>query len=195
MSAAGERSSEEVRSLARRLNDPSHPDAALALARACRDQDGGAPLVVSACLLGAPVRYDGADRRTSAVEQATAGRAVLPLCPELLGGMGCPRPAVHFARGDGDALVGDPGAAAVVDDAGTDHAAALLAGARRALALAQAAGAREAILKERSPSCGCHQIHTGDGISQGRGAFAALAARAGIACRSDEEIAAPYARR
>ena len=134
------------------------------------------------------MRYDGADRLTSAVEQATAGRAVLPLCPELLAGMGCPRPAIHFARGDGDALVSDPGAAAVVDDTGADQAAALLAGARRALALAQAAGAREAILKERSPSCGCRQIHGPEGVVPGRGAFAALAARAGIACRSDEEL-------
>ncbi|HET6151120.1 MAG TPA: DUF523 domain-containing protein [Polyangia bacterium] len=194
MSRAGEQSLEGVRSFARRLNDPGNPDAS-ALARACRDQGGGPPIVVSACLLGAKVRYDGRDRRTDAVEQATAGRAVLPLCPELLGGMGCPRPAVHFARGDGDTLATDPAAAAVVDGAGTDHAAALLAGARRALALAQAAGAREAILKERSPSCGCHQIHGADGALAGRGAFAALAARSGIACRSDEEIAAPQKRR
>ena len=192
--SADQRSLEGVRSLARRLNDPGSPDA-MALARAFRDQDGRPPIVVSACLLGAPVRHDGADRRTGAVEQATAGRAVLPLCPELLAGMGCPRPAIHFARGDGDTLASDPTAAAVVDGAGRDHATALLAGARRALALAQAAGAREAILKERSPSCGCHQIHGPDGIREGRGAFAALAARSGIACRSDEEIAAPQTRR
>ena len=191
---AREQSPEGVRARTRQLNDPGNPDAT-ALARACRDQDGGPPIVVSACLLGAPVRYDGADRRTGAVERATAGRAVLPLCPELLAGMGCPRPAIHFTRGDGDTLATDATAAAVVDGAGTDHTAALLAGARRALALAQAAGAREAILKERSPSCGCHQIHGTDGIFSGRGAFAALAARSGIACRSDEEIAAAQKRR
>jgi uncharacterized protein YbbK (DUF523 family) len=178
---------EAARSLARLLNDPDNPQA-LALARACREPDGAPPIVVSACLLGAPVRYDGGDRRSGAVERATAGRSVLPLCPELLAGMGCPRPAIHFARGNGDTLVSDPGAAAVLDDAGVDRTPALLVGARRALALAQAAGAREAILKERSPSCGCRQIHGPGGVLPGRGAFAALAAAAGLACRSDEEL-------
>ena len=197
----------ELQQLARILNDPADPDAASRLARAMRD-DGEAPIVVSACLLGAPTRHDGGDRRTETVARAVAERRVLPLCPELLAGLGCPRPAIHFARGDGDDVVPesdadqDPGALppldtgpVAVDDQGVDRGPALLAGARRALALAQEAGAHEAILKERSPSCGCHEVHTAVGVAEGRGVFAALASRAGFTCRSDEDLGPPHSRR
>lgn len=160
-------------------------DAALAVARGLRER-GETPVVVSACLLGAPTRYDGRDRLTPAAVRVLDGRPVLPLCPELLGGMGCPRPPVHFADGDGEALAGGGGRA--LDDRGRDAGPALLDGARRALALAQAAGAREAILKERSPSCGCRQVHGPAGVMAGRGVFTALARAAGLTCRSDEEI-------
>ena len=79
--------------------------------------------------------------------------------------------------------------------AGVDRGPALPEGARRALALAQAAGVPAAILEERSPSCGCHEIHTGGGVADGRGIFAALAMRSGIACRSDEDLGPPHSRR
>jgi uncharacterized protein YbbK (DUF523 family) len=183
---------EELRELARALNDPGNP-LAFELARAGRGP--APPVVVSACLLGARTRHDGGDRRSDAVERAVAGDAVLPLCPELLAGFGCPRAPVHFARGDGDDPARGPTGARVVDDTGVDHGPALLEGARRALALAQAAGARAAILRERSPSCGCHEIHTAAGIVEGRGVFAALAMQAGIACRSHEDLGPPHSRR
>jgi uncharacterized protein YbbK (DUF523 family) len=190
---SGDRRAGELRELARSINDPSYPARALELARGMRGATP--PVIVSACLLGAKARYDGGDRRTEAVERAVADDAVLPLCPELLAGLGCPRAPVHFARGDGDDLARDPRAAQVLDDAGVDRSAALLEGARRALALAQAAGARAAILKERSPSCGCHEIHTGGGVADGRGVFAALAMRSGITCRSEEDLGPPRSRR
>jgi len=163
----------------------SDPAAAERAAEALRSEDK-APVVVSACLVGAPTRYDGEARLSAAVAVATRGRAVLPLCPELLGGMGCPRPPVHFAAGDGATLVA--GGGRVVDDAGNDRGPELLAGARRALGLARLAGAREAILKERSPSCGCSRVHALGGIRAGTGVFAALARQAGLRCRSEEDV-------
>jgi uncharacterized protein YbbK (DUF523 family) len=143
---------------------------------------GAAVVVVSACLLGEAVRWDGADRRLpAAVDPLLADPAVrvLPLCPELLGGMGCPRPPVSFAAGDGVALL--DGGGRVVDDRGRDASAALRAGGLRAADLARRAGARAALLQERSPSCGTHQVHGPAGLQPGQGVLGALLHRAGLA--------------
>lgn len=148
-------------------------------------------VAISACLLGEKTRWDGDDRLTpAAVDPLLADPtvAVLPLCPEILGGMGCPRPPVHFADGDGDALAAG-GPARVVDDRGADRTAELAAGAARADALAAAAGATSALLKERSPSCGVRVIHGPSGVIPGRGAFTArLARRAHLPLRSEEDV-------
>ncbi len=184
---AEQRQRPDVARLVAVLNGPDQRRA-IAAARRLGRAPGPPPVLVSACLLGAPTRYDGGAKRTAAVDAATRAASVVPLCPELLGGLGCPRAAVHFeGRGDGEAVL--EGRGAVEDDAGRDRTAALVAGARRALALAQAAGCEQAILKERSPSCGCRQVHAASGVVSGRGVFAALAARAGIACRSEEDVA------
>jgi uncharacterized protein YbbK (DUF523 family) len=139
----------------------------------------GDVVVVSACLLGERVRYDGRDRRDPDVEARIAGRVVLPLCPEVLGGMGCPRPPVHFAAGDGEALLYGGGQAR--DDRGRDAGPALRRGAARASELTRLAGANRAILKQRSPSCGTREVHGPAGVVAGRGAFAAALSQQGVA--------------
>jgi uncharacterized protein YbbK (DUF523 family) len=161
-----------------------HGDDADEARAAARELVGKDPVVVSACLLGERVRYDGGDKRDPRVEAQVQGRVVLPLCPEVLGGMGCPRPPVHFETGDGDALIEGFGRA--VDDKGRDASGALLRGAQRADELARLAGARQAILKERSPSCGFLQIHTAAGLRAGRGCFAAALVRRGVAVKDED---------
>jgi uncharacterized protein YbbK (DUF523 family) len=143
-------------------------------------REGRRVVAVSACLLGEKTRYDGADKRHSAATDpllSDPGVIVLPLCPEILGGMGCPRPPVHFdERGR------------IVDDAGGDHTLAMERGAARADALAEAAGAVRAVLKERSPSCGVHAIHGPTGIAKGRGIFAARLGRRHLPVLSEEDV-------
>ena len=143
-------------------------------------------VVVSACLLGERVRYDGGDKLDQNVVARTQGRSILPLCPEMLAGLGTPRPAIHFAKGDGAALLEGQGAALAVDEQGRDAGAALLRGAAWAAELAALAGARRAILKERSPSCGLLQIHSARGIAPGRGCFAARLVRAGLVVENEQ---------
>ena len=68
------------------------------------------PLVVSACLLGRACRYDGASKPATAVQDlaerwSSAGGAVIPVCPEELGGLGTPRPGAHLTGGDGHAVL------------------------------------------------------------------------------------------
>jgi uncharacterized protein YbbK (DUF523 family) len=157
-------------------------DAADAAARTLASE-GKQVVVVSACLLGERTRYDGGDKLTPAVVDplaADAGVTILPLCPEILGGMGCPRRPVELERDAPDARV--------IDDTGADRTAELIAGADRADALSRLAGARRAILKERSPSCGVHRIHAGGHVVPGQGAFAARLTRHLPVVESDEDV-------
>ena len=111
------------------------------------------------------------------------------VCPEVDGGLGTPRPAAEITGGDGaDVLAGR---ARVVTRDGRDVTEAYVAGARRALEAARAAGAETAILKARSPSCGKGAVYDGSfsrALQSGDGVTAALLAKSGIRVVTDEEI-------
>jgi uncharacterized protein YbbK (DUF523 family) len=105
------------------------------------------------------------------IELERAGLAVLA-CPEAEGGLGTPRPAAEIAGGTGEDVL--DGRARVVTCDGVDVTAAYLAGARIAVERATAHGCTRAILKARSPSCGCtgvydgtfsHALRPGDGVT------------------------------
>lgn len=137
--------------------------------------NGGA-VMASACLLGIACRHDGGDRKDAGVLRRLAGRPLIPLCPEVLGGLGVPRPPVRRAE-DGR----------VTREDGTDATLAMERGAARALLRAEAAGARVAILKERSPSCGVRRVHGPDGTRPGAGVFAELLRTRGVLLLTEEE--------
>lgn len=106
-------------------------------------------ILVSACLLGCACRYDGHSKpHPLAMELARQGRAV-PVCPEQLGGLTTPR-LPSERRGE-----------QVVMRDGRDVTAEYRRGAEEALRLAELYGCRAAVLKERSPSCGCGRIYDG----------------------------------
>jgi uncharacterized protein YbbK (DUF523 family) len=147
------------------------------------------PVLVSACLAGRACRFDGSSNRARRVARLVAeGRAVL-VCPEVDGGLGTPRPPAEIVGGTGaDVLAGR---ARVVTDQGRDVTEAYLEGARRALSAAQRAGARTAILKARSPSCGKGAVYDGSfsrTLTAGDGVTAALLEAHGIEVVSDEDI-------
>lgn len=99
-------------------------------------------VLVSACLVGAPCRYDGASRPDpEALVLLEEGRA-LPLCPEQLGGLPAPRKPCELMEGR------------VLTPEGDDLTEPFVRGAHAALELAQRAGCRKALLKSLSPSCG-----------------------------------------
>ncbi len=104
-------------------------------------------ILVSACLLGVPCRYDGGDNLVA--ELLALPAELVPFCPEVYGGLPTPRPASE--------RLGN----AVVTRDGTDVTAQFQRGAEEALRLAKRLGCSCAIFKERSPSCGCGQIYDG----------------------------------
>ncbi|MCT9930915.1 DUF523 domain-containing protein [Planotetraspora sp. A-T 1434] len=149
-------------------------------------------ILVSACLLGSRVRYDGG-AKTSDDELLAAWRAegrLVPFCPEVEGGLPVPRPPAEIEGGVGGAAV-LTGAARILTPDGEDVTNAFLSGAQRALAVAQSFGVRLAILKEGSPSCGSLRIYDGTfrgRLTPGRGVTAALLELNGIRVFGEDRI-------
>ncbi|MFG1706060.1 DUF523 domain-containing protein [Nonomuraea sp. M3C6] len=150
-------------------------------------------ILVSACLMGRRVRYDGGAKTSSDAWLAAwreEGRLV-PFCPEVEGGLPIPRPAAEIEGGAGGAAVLS-GAARVLATNGSDVTAAFLAGARSALAVARSSGIRLAVLKEGSPSCGALSIYDGTFRGQrtpGQGVTTALLELNGIRVFGEDHLA------
>ena len=119
-------------------------------------------ILISACLLGERVRYNGGDKRCESpilLRWLQEGR-VAAVCPEVLGGLPVPRAPAEVAEGAGGMEV-LRGTARVMDAKGRDVTAQFRLGAEQALALAQSRRIRVAVLKEGSPSCGTGYIYDG----------------------------------
>lgn len=104
---------------------------------------------------------------------------LVPICPEACGGLSTPRPPAEL-RGD-----------RVVTEAGDDVTDAYARGAAAAVELARAVGARRAVLKARSPSCGSTQVYDGTfsrTLRHGDGVTAAALRSAGVEVTSEEDV-------
>ncbi len=128
-------------------------------------------MIVSACLAGLPCRYDGKAKPCAEVMELVRSGKAIPLCPEQLGGLPTPRPPCEIRAGR------------VMDRDGADQTEAFRRGAEAVLAAVQAYGATEALLQNRSPSCGLGWIYDGTfsrKLVQGSGITAQLLAENGI---------------
>ncbi len=135
-------------------------------------------VIVSTCLTGIRCRYDGGDARNEALEGLLTGAEPLPLCPEELGGLPTPRPAAEIEAGDGNDVL--DGRAAVLDENSRDVTANFIEGAKEGLRQAITEGAKRAIMKEKSPSCGVRQIKRKGKVIEGSGVFTALLKKEGF---------------
>jgi uncharacterized protein YbbK (DUF523 family) len=148
-------------------------------------------VLVSACLLGQPVRYDGrASGHPDLLQRWQGEGRVVPLCPEVAGGLATPRPPAEIPGGQGGDVLG--GQARVLTVAGEDVSEAFLAGARVALELVRRHGIRVAVLKSGSPSCGNRHTYDGSftGVKvAGEGVTTALLRREGVQVFSELELA------
>ena len=146
------------------------------------------PILVSACLLGLPTRYDGGSRPHQGVRDYLRGRDLLPIpvCPEQLSGLPTPRVPVRFSRGDGEAVLEGLGVIATAD--GIRMNETFLKGARETVEVARLTGCSEALLKECSPSCGVHRVYLGEDLIGGQGVTCALLRRHGLTVLSEEDL-------
>ena len=136
-------------------------------------------VLVSACLLGVACRYDGRGQAIPRLNELLAACEVIPVCPEQLGGL--PTPRTPSERVGEKVLARD----------GTDVTCAFARGAAEALRLAQLTGARLALLKARSPSCGSGEIYDGSFTGRtvpGNGVAAQALVDAGIEIFNEGQI-------
>lgn len=141
-------------------------------------------LLVSACLLGLPCRYDGRSKPNEAVIALAQEHELIPVCPECYGGL--PTPRIPSERRDGGVFTED----------GHDVTAQYRRGAEAALQLAQLLNIDTAILKERSPACGHGEIYDGSfthTLIPGDGVAAELLIAKGVRVLGESEIASAAA--
>ena len=152
-------------------------------------------ILVSACLLGQKVRYDGGSHGPfELLQRWQAEGRLIALCPEVAGGLPTPRAPAEIPGGQGDAVL--DGRVTVWDIQGADVGAALRAGAEAALWLVREHGLRLAVLKARSPSCGARQTYDGSFSGtrvDGQGVTAAALRRAGVQVFDEQQLAAAAA--
>lgn len=138
-------------------------------------------ILVSACLLGCPCRYDGQSKKHPEVEALRErGHELIAVCPEVQGGLTTPRPPAERQK-DGR----------VVNQEGTDVTVQYRRGAEIALQTAREQGCALAILKERSPSCGSGEIYDGTfsgTLVPGDGVAAQRLRQAGIQVLGESQV-------
>lgn len=137
---------------------------------------------MSACLLGVRCNHEGEANTSADVVALGAAFRLVPVCPETAGGLPTPRVAAEL-QPDGRVVSGD----------GSDVTDAYQRGAAHAVRLAGAMGARGAVLKARSPSCGCDEIYDGSFTRvrvAGEGVTARALREAGLKVTSEDDIAA-----
>lgn len=140
------------------------------------------PILISACLLGEPCRYDGNGKKNSALLDSLKDHTLIPVCPEVEGGLSTPRPPAEQSGSK------------VLRENGEDVSAAFNQGASICCSKAVAADITTAILKSRSPACGCGEVYDGSftkTLKAGDGVFTKALKSAGIRCFSDEDYLSP----
>jgi len=139
-------------------------------------------ILVSSCLLGEPVRYDGNSKPIyhQILEKWKSEGRVISFCPEVAGGLPTPRAAAEIVKG-GKILTAES----------IDVTKEFILGAKKALALCLKNNVKFVLLKEGSPSCGRNEIydgsHQGNKIS-GMGLTAELLEKNGITVFSEFQI-------
>ena len=136
-------------------------------------------IVVSACLLGENCKYNGGNNRNERVLRYVAGHEVITVCPEMLGGLPCPRKPVEW--------VGER----VLTKDGDDCTENFRLGVQKAMDIIDDKHIDLAILQSRSPTCGVKQIYDGtfSGVRiDGMGALARALHERGILLMDAEDV-------
>lgn len=106
-------------------------------------------VVVSACLLGKNCKYNGGNNYNSAVAEFVRDKEVLPVCPELMAGMGCPRTPIEIVDG------------VLMDRDGKNVGVAMREAVATAMKQISSKEILCAVLQSRSPTCGVNQVYDG----------------------------------
>ena len=136
-------------------------------------------IIVSACLLGENCKYDGGNNLNASVMAYIRDKEVIPVCPEVMAGLGCPRTPIEIVNG------------VVMDSNGNSVDAAIRDAVEKALEQIAGEEISCAVLQSRSPTCGVNQIYDGTFSRKrisGSGVFAQALKDAGIKVIDVEDI-------
>lgn len=128
-------------------------------------------ILVSGCLLGLNCRFDGKNNYTKEIDEFLQDYSVIPICPEIMGGL--PTPRIGAERVVDKVITAD----------GRDVTEQFRKGAEEVLFLAKKYNVKKALLKLRSPSCGSDKIYDGtftNTVTEGDGVTAELLKKNGI---------------
>ena len=106
-------------------------------------------ILVSACLLGENCKYNGRNNYSSAVAEFLKDKKVLPICPEMMAGLGCPRTPIEIVDG------------VLMDRDGNNVDAAMREAVAQAMEMIRKEDIQCAVLQSRSPTCGVNQVYDG----------------------------------
>lgn len=146
-------------------------------------------ILVSSCLAGLNVRYNGTHSLNHVIHKLVADNKAITICPELLGGFSTPREPAEIVGGNGEDVLDRR--AKVVDRSGKDVTELYLKGAYATLEQAKKIHATVVVLKENSPSCGSLMIYNGEFKGKkivGNGVTSALLIRNGFQVLSEEQF-------
>ncbi len=136
-------------------------------------------IIVSACLLGDNVKYNGGNNYTEEIEKLKELYDIIPVCPEVFGGLKIPR--------DPSEIKGN----SVVSNKGKNVTKEFIKGANDVINIVKYKKIKYAILKENSPSCGVHQIYDGNfkkKLILGQGITTQKLVELGVQVYSENEI-------
>jgi uncharacterized protein YbbK (DUF523 family) len=146
-------------------------------------------ILVSGCLSGNNSFYNGESKVCVPIKKLVEENKAIPVCPELLGGLTVPREHSEIKGGTGSGVLAKK--CKVVTKSGKDVTTNFIAGGEAVLSLVKKYNIKKAILKSRSPACGCGKIYDGSftgKLIKGDGVTCALLKINGIKVINDEEF-------
>lgn len=145
--------------------------------------------MISACLMGVNCKYNSKNNYTKQLDIFLKEGEYMLICPEQLGGLSTPRKPCEIVGGSaGDVL---DGKAKVLNENREDVTSNFIRGANEVLGIANKINAKKAILKSRSPSCGCGEVYNGNfekKLIKGNGITTELLIRNNIIVLTEEEF-------
>lgn len=108
-------------------------------------------ILVSACLLGIDCKYNGKNNKNDKVIELLKDHELIPVCSEIMGGLTTPRTPSEIRKNKNEVITKD----------GKNVTKQYQKGAQETLKIAKLYNCKTAILKEKSPSCGCGKIYDG----------------------------------
>ena len=144
-------------------------------------------VVISACLVGVNCKYNnGNNYNEKVVNKLLNKELVLLVCPEII--FGVPRKKIWYQNGDGEDVINKRKNAKIINSEGKNVSLKLINSCKRICSIVKKYGIKEAILKEKSPSCGVNFVYINNELTKGCGLLTAMLKKQKVKVISEEQI-------